>query len=109
MTTQTQGSQRNAFLERMSHAMAWSDLEDQVNAARGSKAVTPDTIKPSAMIRIYFMQRWFGLSDGAMVQALQDVQSMRAFAGLSASSAAPLHEKALQEFREFFEAQHIYA
>jgi IS5 family transposase len=34
------------------------------------------------MLRIYFMQQWFNLSDPAMEDALYDSESMRRFAGL---------------------------
>ena len=33
------------------------------------------------MLRIYFMQQWFNLSDPAMDDALYDSESMRRFAG----------------------------
>jgi IS5 family transposase len=35
------------------------------------------------MLRIYFMQQWFGLSDPVMEDSLRDITSMRLFAGLS--------------------------
>ena len=34
------------------------------------------------MLRIYFMQQWYGLSDPAMEDSLYDVESMRRFAGV---------------------------
>jgi IS5 family transposase len=34
------------------------------------------------MLRIYFMQQWFSLSDPAMEDALYDIESMRRFAGI---------------------------
>jgi IS5 family transposase len=34
------------------------------------------------MLRVHFMQRWFGLSDPAMEEALHDVPPCREFSGL---------------------------
>ncbi len=36
----------------------------------------------SAMLRIHFMQQWFGYSDPTMEEALYDIPMFRAFAGL---------------------------
>ena len=35
------------------------------------------------MLRIHFMQQWFGYSDPAMEETLHDVPLLRRFAGLS--------------------------
>jgi len=34
------------------------------------------------MLRIYFLQQWYGLSDEALEDALYDSMAMRAFAGI---------------------------
>ncbi len=34
------------------------------------------------MLRIYFLQQWYGLSDPGMEDSLYDVESMRRFAGV---------------------------
>ena len=36
----------------------------------------------SIMLRIYFLQRWYGLSDPGAEEALYDMHLMRAFTGL---------------------------
>ena len=36
-----------------------------------------------AMLRIYLLQQWYGLSDPGMEDALYEIESMRRFAGLS--------------------------
>ena len=38
----------------------------------------------SSMLRIHFMQQWFGYSDPAMEEALYDIPVLRSFAGLDA-------------------------
>ena len=53
------------------------------------------------MLRIYFMQQWYGLSDPAMEDSLYDVASMRRFAG-AALDAIP-DETTICKFRHFLE------
>ena len=38
-------------------------------------------IPAAVMLRIYFLQQWYGLSDPGMEDSLYDVESMRWFAG----------------------------
>ena len=40
------------------------------------------------MLRIYFLQHWFNLSDPAVEEALYDLISMRAFARVDLGDAA---------------------
>lgn len=35
-----------------------------------------------SMLRVYFMQQWYALSDPAMEDALYEIEPMRQFAGL---------------------------
>ena len=42
----------------------------------------------STMLRIYFMQKWYALSDPALEDALYEVESMRRFAGLGLTDEA---------------------
>ena len=44
------------------------------------------------MLRIYFMQQWYGLSDPAMEDSLYDVQSMRHFTGVDFGKRARLDD-----------------
>jgi transposase, IS5 family len=40
------------------------------------------------MLRLHFLQQWYGLADGAMEDALYDSQALRGFAGIDLSVAA---------------------
>jgi IS5 family transposase len=39
------------------------------------------------MVRIYFLQQWYGLSDPGMEEALYDIESVRRFAGIELGEA----------------------
>ncbi len=55
------------------------------------------------MLRIYFMQQWFNLSDPAAEDALYDSESMRRFAGIELSEDAIPDESSILGFRHLLE------
>jgi len=56
------------------------------------------------MLRIYFLQQWYQLSDPGAEEALYDIQSMRAFAGLELGRDAIPDETTILNFRHLLEA-----
>ena len=58
------------------------------------------------MLRIHFMQRWFGLSDPAMEASLYDIQSMRQFAGLYLAAGSLPDGTTILSFRPLLEWQY---
>ena len=59
------------------------------------------------MLRIYFMQQWYGLSDPAMEDSLYDVESMRRFAGVNLDHIPD--ETTIYKFRHFLERHRLTA
>ena len=57
----------------------------------------------SSMLRIYFMQQWFQLSDPGMEDTLYDSQSMQGFAGLEVGRDAIPDETTILHFRHLLE------
>ena len=57
----------------------------------------------STMLRIYFMQKWYALSDPALEDALYEVESMRRFAGLNLTDDAMPDETTIIKFRHLLE------
>ena len=55
------------------------------------------------MLRIYFLQQWYGLSDPGMEDSLYDVESMRRFAGVDLESV----ESTILKFRHFLEQHRL--
>jgi len=56
------------------------------------------------MLRIYFMQHWYNLSDPAMEEALYDSRAMREFAGIDLGNEAAPDESTILQFRHRMEA-----
>jgi IS5 family transposase len=55
------------------------------------------------MLRLYLMQKWVGLSDLAMVEVLHERTPMRAFAGLTLTTAI-LDDTTILNFRYLLES-----
>jgi IS5 family transposase len=59
------------------------------------------------MLRIYFMQQWFNLSDPAMEDALYDSEAMRRFAGIDLSAELVPDETTILRFRHLLEKHRL--
>jgi IS5 family transposase len=75
-------TRKREFLDEMSLVVPWSDLTMLIEPhyPKGQTGRPPFGI--ATMLRVHFMQQWFGLSDPAMEEALHDVPLYREFAGL---------------------------
>jgi IS5 family transposase len=61
------------------------------------------------MLRIYFMQQWFNLSDPAMEDALYDSEAMRRFAGIELTADLVPDETTILRFRHLLEQHRLTA
>lgn len=57
------------------------------------------------MLRIYFLQHWYNLSDPAMEEALYDSRAMREFAGIDLGNEPAPDESTILNFRHLMEAR----
>lgn len=75
-------TRKERFLAEMDEILPWKELLSVVKRhyPKGHNGRPPAGLE--AMLRIYFMQQWYGLSDPAMEDSLYDITSMRRFAGL---------------------------
>ena len=56
------------------------------------------------MLRVYFLQQWYGLADEALEDAIYDSQSMRIFVGIDLSVESVPDATTLLKFRHLLEA-----
>ena len=75
----TKCTRKRIFLAQMNLVVRWSELVDLILSyvPTGKMGRPPFAIE--TMLRIHFMQHWFGLSDLAMEEALHDVPLYREF------------------------------
>ena len=100
-------TRRERFLAEMNAVIPWTDLGTLIaphypTAGRGRPPMPLET-----MLRIYFLQQWFDLSDPAAEDALYDSESMRRFVGVELSEEAVPDETTILRFRRLVEEQHL--
>jgi len=81
---------RERFLSEMERVLPWSKLRAMVAPMYADpRNRRSDPLHPDRMLRVYLLQRWYGLSDAAAHDALRDSNAMHAFAcvGLMADRA----------------------
>ena len=86
----TKRTRKRVFLDEMSLVVPWRQLVGLIQPfapmGTGVKGGLP-TFAVETMLRIHFLQQWFGLSDPAMEEALHDTPLYCEFARLDAGMA----------------------
>ena len=103
----TKRTRKREFLDEMNQVVPWAELIALIepHAPVGKTGRPPFAV--STMLRIHFMQQWFGLSDPAMEEALHDVPLYREFAGLDAGVSRMPDESTILRFRHLLEANNL--
>ena len=100
-------TRRDAFLAEMTRVVAWERLEAVVAPhypqAGGGRRPYPLGV----MLRVHFLQHWYGYSDPAMEDALHDIPVLRRFAGLDAGESRMPDETTILNFRRRLEAHQL--
>lgn len=99
-------TRRAKFLGEMDQIMPWAELTaaiEPVYPQGGGAAGGRPPIPLERMLRIYFLQLWFNLSDPAVEEALYDSASMRGFAGVDLGREAAPDETTICKFRHLLE------
>ena len=96
-------TRRERFLAEMDQVIPWARLLRVVRRPYPKPGRGRPAIPLERMLRIYFMQQWYGLSDPAMEDALYDIESMRRFAGIELGSEAVPDETTICKFRHLLE------
>jgi hypothetical protein len=98
-------TKREVFLSEMSAVVPWDKLETEIAphypkmGPQGGRRL----FALSTMLRIYCLQQWYNLSDPGAEEALYDIQSMCAFAGLDLGHDTIPEETTILNFRHLLE------
>ncbi len=86
LSLSTRRTRKAVFLDEMNLAVPWSALLALIepHAPRAKTCRPPFGLE--GMLRIHFLQQWFGLSDMAMEEALFDTPLYRDFCGLASTA-----------------------
>ena len=98
-------TRRAQFLLDMDRIIPWPELTAAVQTAypQVSESGGRPPIPLERMLRIYFLQMWFNLSDPAIEEALYDSVSMRSFAGIDLGVESVPDETTVCKFRHLLE------
>jgi len=96
-------TRRERFLAEMDAVIPWKHLDRLIEPHYPKAGNGTQPMPMERMLRIYFMQQWFNLSDPAMEDALYDSESMRRFAGIELVEDAVPDETTILRFRHLLE------
>lgn len=96
-------SKREQFLEEMEQVVPWAELQGLVEPhyPKGENGRPP--VGMSIMLRVYFLQQWFNLSDPGAEEALYESPALRRFAGVDLGRAPAPDESTILQFRHLLE------
>lgn len=101
-------TRREQFLNDMERVVPWSALCALIEPfyPKNDGAGRP-VVGLERMLRIYFLQHWFNLSDPAVEEALYDSRAMRAFVGIDLGREGAPDETTICKFRHRLEAHSV--
>lgn len=99
----TKKTRKRVFLEEMERVVPWTVLVEIVDPHSAKAKTGRPPFAVETMLRIHYLQQWFGLSDPAMEEALHDVALYREFAKLDGVMARLPDETTILRFRHLLE------
>jgi IS5 family transposase len=100
-------TRRDRFLAEMEQVVPWGRLVERLRPLypKGERGRPP--IGLERMLRIHFLQQWYGQADEAMEDALYDSQALRGFAGIDLTVAAVPDATTIMNFRHWLEQHEL--
>ena len=105
--TKNKTTRREKFLARMEAVIPWPQLLAVIEPfyPKGQRGRPP--IGLERMLRVYFLQQWYGLADEALEDALYDSQALQSFARIDLSAEGVPDATTLLNFRHLLETHDL--
>jgi transposase, IS5 family len=100
-------TRRATFLAEMERVVPWSALCALVEPFYPKPGNGRPPVGIERMLRLYFLQQWFNLSDPGVEEALYDSQAMRRFVGIDLGREPVPDETTAYRFRHLLEAHDL--
>lgn len=100
-------TRRERFLAEMDAVIPWQRLLALIEPHYPKAGNGTQPLPMARMLRIYFMQNWFNLSDPGAEDALYDSESMRRFAGIELAEDTIPDESTILRFRHLLEQHRL--
>jgi IS5 family transposase len=103
-------TRREKFLGEMDKIVPWGRLEALIEPHYPSSGrVGRPPVGVPRMLRMYFLQQWYSLSDEGLEDAIYDSQAMRDFVGIDLAREQVPDATTLLKFRRKLEDNHLTA
>jgi IS5 family transposase len=99
----TKKTRREGFLEEMEQVVPWRELGVLIEPHYPKPGKGRPPVGVGRMLRMYFLQQWFNLSDPAVEEALYDSPVMRQFVGIDLGQEPAPDETTVCKFRHLLE------
>ncbi len=98
---------REKFLLRMEEVIPWKQLLAVIEPhyPKGERGRPPVGLE--RMLRVYFLQQWYGLADEALEDALYDSQALQGFARIDLAAGGVPDATTLLNFRHLLETHDL--
>ena len=103
----TKKTKRALFLEEMEQVVPWGALGALIEPHYPKAGHGRPPVGVERMLRIYFLQQWFNLSDPAVEEALYDSAVMRQFVGIDLGQEPVPDETTVCKFRHLLEEHQL--
>jgi transposase, IS5 family len=103
----TKKTRRAIFLEEMEQVVPWRELCGLVEPHYPKRGNGRPPVGVERMLRIYFLQQWFNLSDPGVEEALYDSAVMRQFVGIDLGREPVPDETTACKFRHLLEEHQL--
>lgn len=100
-------TRRERFLAEMNAVIPWSRLVALIEPHYPKAGNGRQPMALERMLREYFMQQWFNLSDPQAEDALYDIEPMRRFAGVELGEDTVPDETTILRFRHLLETHQL--
>jgi transposase, IS5 family len=100
-------TRREKFLARMEEVIPWAKLQAVIEPhyPQGQRGRPP--IGLERMLRVYFLQQWYGLADEALEDALYDSQALQRFGRIDLCAEGVPDATTLLKFRRLLETHDL--
>ena len=102
-------SRRELFLDEMEQVVPWAELLALVQPHYAKVGKGRQPVGLAIMLRTYFVQQWFNLSDPGAEELLYESAAVRRFVGVDLGVAPAPHETTILRFRHLLEKHSLGA
>lgn len=106
-TTKGKVTRRERFLAEMDQVIPWAELRDLIEPHYPKAGRGRQPLGLEKMLRTYFVQQWFNLSDPMAEEMLYDSEAIRRFVGIELGDEAIPDETTILRFRRLLERHQL--